>query len=228
MLRKIILFMFCMLHYVYAARPMNTDDARITPRNQCQIETWAEFHFNGNSEVWALPGCNLFWDTEITLGGMIGLESDSIQFQVKKLFVDADKKNWGIGIALGNIHHFIVDSKSKNDLYLYVPATLTFFDSKLVFHANIGYNLQDFRSNIYSAGIGIEAGITEKIYFIGEVYYNRFDPLIYQVGLRTWIVQDSLQIDSTYGNSFDGKSSFVSLGFRILPQKKITLMHKTK
>ncbi len=213
------LIIYCITVFIYAARPLNTDDARVVSKNHCQLETWSEFHFNKSSEIWALPSCNIFWDTEITLGGMVGLESNSVQFQIKKLFVNADEKQWGIGIALGNIYNYLIGADSANDIYIYIPATITFFDSRIAFHFNVGYNLQSLSKGLYTLGIGTEIMLITQLYFIGEVYYSRFEPIMYQVGLRTWIIKDVLQIDSTYGNSFDGHNSFVSLGFRILPPR---------
>ncbi len=214
-----ILYLFVLLITLklYAARPFNTDDARVVGKGQCQLETWVEMHMNEKSEIWALPSCNLIWDTEITLGGMIGLKSNSLQFQAKKLFVDAEKKDWGIGIAIGNIHNYLIGADSANDIYAYIPATFVFLDSKLAVHINVGYNMQSFKDGIYTLGAGLEAQIINRLYFIGEVYHSRFEPVMYQIGLRTWLIQDLLQIDMTYGNAFNDDAGFVSFGFRVLP-----------
>ena len=40
-----------------AARPMITDDARLTDAGACQLETWAHLH-SRQKEWWALPACN--------------------------------------------------------------------------------------------------------------------------------------------------------------------------
>lgn len=224
MFRKVAYLLFLLalyLHVVYAARPLNTDDARIVSKNHCQMETWIEIQQHQNSEIWALPACNLFWNTEITLGGMVGLQTDSIQFQVKKLFVNADEKNWGIGIAFGNIYNHVIGADNSNDIYAYIPATLELLDSRLIFHANIGYNLNNFKQGIYNVGLATEVQLLPKVYFIGEVYYSRFSPVMYQVGLRSWLIEDILQLDSTYGNSVNGDMSFISIGLRILPQQTI-------
>ncbi len=221
MFKKVAFLLYVLILLInfklHAARPFNTDDARIVEKNHCQLETWNEIHLNGNSEIWALPSCNLIWNTEITLGGMIGLQSNSIQFQFKKLFVDADKKNWGIGISIGNIHNYLIGANNANEIYVYIPATFLFLDSKLGIHVNIGYNLQSFKENIYTLGLGIETQITQRFYFISEIYNSRFEPIMYQIGFRTWLIKDILQIDTTYGNDFNGNASFVSFGFRVLP-----------
>ncbi len=204
---------------LHAARPFNTDDARIVAKKHCQMETWIEMHAQGNSELWALPSCNLFWDTEITLGGMLGLQSNSVQFQLKKLFVSADEKNWGIGIAVGNIHNYLFGADNANEIYAYIPSTFLFLDSKIALHVNVGYNLQSFMDGIYTLGAGMEIEALSRLYVIGEVYHSRFEPVMYQVGLRIWLVEDILQIDTTYGNAFHGGLDFVSFGLRILPPK---------
>lgn len=204
---------------LHAARPFNTDDARVVERGHCQMEAWVEMHAQGNSELWALPSCNLLWDMEITMGGMIGLQSNSVQFQVKKLFVSADENDWGIGVAIGNIHNYLLGANNANEVYVYIPATLLFLDSKLALHFNLGYNLQNFMSGIYTIGAGVEIELLSSLYAIGEVYYSRFSPVMYQAGLRTWLVKDVLQLDFTYGNSMQGGFDFVSFGLRILPPK---------
>lgn len=188
------------------------------------METWAEMHARGNSELWVLPSCNLVWNVEVTLGGMIGLQSNSMQFQLKKLFVSADEHNWGIGIAIGNVHNYLLGANNANEVYVYVPMTLLFFDSKVGLHFNIGYNLQNFKSGIYTIGIGTEIELSSRWYAIGEVYYSRFSPVMYQMGLRTWLVKDVLQLDFTYGNSMQGEYDFVSFGLRILPPKFLQIL----
>ncbi|EMZ38423.1 hypothetical protein LS77_005245 [Helicobacter bilis] len=222
MFKKVAFLLILPCIYVmslYAARPFNTDDARVVAKGHCQMETWIELHAQGDSELWSLPSCNLIWGTEITLGGMIGLQSNSVQFQLKKLFVDADEKDWGIGIAVGNIHNYLFGADNANEIYAYIPATFLFLDSKIALHVNVGYNLQSFMEGIYTLGVGLETEIVSRLYAIGEVYYSRFDPVMYQVGLRTWLVQDMLQLDATYGNAFYGGLDFVSFGLRILPPK---------
>lgn len=218
MIKKILLFFIFIyfLHFLHAARPMNTDDARVVPYGHCQVETWSEFHFDKSSSIWALPGCNLFHDTEITLGGMTGLNSSALQFSVKKLFVNADKERWGIGIALGNIYSEDVAKVRGNDMYIYIPASVNFFNSRLVVHVNLGYRLQDFRTNVFNVGLGTEVSLSDRIYFIGEVFYVYLDKPAYQFGLRTWIVEDMLQIDSTYGNTFENDGAYISVGLRMI------------
>lgn len=211
------IYLVIFTYIAYAARPMNTDDARVVPYGHCQLETWSEFHFAQNSEIWALPACNLFFDTEISLGGDIGFESSALRFQIKKLFVNADEKPWGIGIAIGNaLRHTDPIHYNFDDFYFYVPASVVLLDSRLVFHLNIGYNWQSLRHHLFTAGLGMEAELTDRIFFIGEIYYTLGDPLIYQIGLRTWLIPDMLQMDSTFGSSVDSRDMFVSVGFRII------------
>ncbi|SQB99653.1 hypothetical protein [Helicobacter fennelliae] len=205
--------------YVYAARPFLTDDARVVDRHHCQLESYIKV--NEQSEFWALPACNFLWNTELTLGAMVGIQTHSAQFQLKKLFVNTDEKGWGIGISVGNLYKFSATSKS-DDIYFYLPASVEFFDARLVTHLNVGYNLSELKNSIYTAGIGAEIALYKrKTYLVAETYYTRFEPLLYQVGLRTWLVQDIVQIDSTYGNAFSGKMGFVSIGLRFLPKQKI-------
>lgn len=222
MFKKVaFLFTFYLTIYIdlHAARPFNTDDARVIEKGYCQMEAWTEMHAKGNSELWVLPSCNLLWNMEITMGGMIGLQSNSIQFQVKKLFISADENSWGIGIAIGNIHNYLLGADDANEVYVYIPMTFLFLDSNFALHFNVGYNLQSFMSGIYTIGTGIEFKVLSNLYAISEIYYSRFTPAMYQAGLRTWLIKDILQLDFTYGNSMQGGFDFVSFGFRIQPPK---------
>ena len=48
---------------------MITDDARVVDRHSCQLETWGVY--DGEiGEYWAIPGCNLLFDIEMSMGGM--------------------------------------------------------------------------------------------------------------------------------------------------------------
>ena len=215
-----LLHFFIYIEFSFAARPFNTDDANIVGKNQCQLETWIAAYKDQSSEIWALPSCNFFWDIEIGLGGMMGLKTRLLQFQVKKLFVDTSKKGWGIGVTIGNTYNYLDIGNHNNNIYFYIPATIELLDARFIWHINAGYNIQSFRDSIWTLGIGMEVALTpNNIYIVGEVYYVRFDPIIYQIGLRTWLIKDILQLDSTYGNTFYGKNHFVSLGFRILTEK---------
>ena len=70
-----LLMLVALAPSVEAARPMVTDDARITDPQACQLETWAYLHEHNTREFWALPACNPSGNFEMTLGGAFFGES---------------------------------------------------------------------------------------------------------------------------------------------------------
>lgn len=59
----------------HAARPMITDDARLTDAGACQVESWVHIHGNQH-EFWALPACNPGGNLELTLGGALAYDGN--------------------------------------------------------------------------------------------------------------------------------------------------------
>ncbi|MCX2716613.1 hypothetical protein OQH61_02560 [Helicobacter sp. MIT 21-1697] len=213
---------------MYGARPMINDDARVVDRHSCQLETWGLY--NGDiAEYWIVPGCNLFLDMEISLGGMMsnapiqqGLADErfggrQLVTGVKKIFKDVESDGYSFGLALGNVYNF-KRSKYRNEYYIYAPISAAFFDNTLLLHSNIGYKLKRDNGDrqIYNVGLGLEQEVSQRLWILGEFFYERFDTLKYQLGLRIWLIQDRIQLDGTYGNAFSGRESWVSLGLRFL------------
>lgn len=207
---------------------MITDDARVVDRHSCQLETWGVYD-SEIGEYWAIPGCNLLFDIEMSMGGMFSnapYRQDDIsalfgarQFIVgaKKIFNDLEKDGYSYGLVVGNAYNF-KRSKYRNDHYLYVPISAAFFDNTLLLHSNFGYKLEreSHDSHIYNVGLGLEQQLTQRVWILGESFYERFDNAKFQLGLRIWLVQDKIQLDGTYGNAFRGKEGWVSVGLRFL------------
>lgn len=223
---RIFFIMLLSFMEVYAARPMVTDDARVVDKHSCQLETWG-LYSKEVAEFWAVPGCNMFWNLEISLGGMMsnapidGKEekfgTQQIVMGAKKIFNDLETEGYSYGIVLGNAYNLLY-STYRNDYYLYLPVSLSFFDNTLLFHSNFGYKLKrnENEPHIYHIGLGLERQITQRFWILGEWLYERTEPTKFQVGLRIWLLQDKIQLDGTYGNAFNGGQSWVSLGLRFL------------
>ena len=200
-----IAFALCVFLYpLYAARPMITDDARVVDRHSCQLETWGVYD-SEIGEYWAIPGCNLLFGARQFIVG------------AKKIFNDLEKDGYSYGLVVGNAYNF-KRSKYRNDHYLYMPISAAFFDNTLLLHSNFGYKLEreSHDSHIYNVGLGLEQQLTQRVWILGESFYERFDNAKFQLGLRIWLVQDKIQLDGTYGNAFRGKEGWVSVGLRFL------------
>jgi len=211
--------------YGFCARPMVTDDARIVDPKSCQVESWAKFN-KDTTEFWALPGCNVGQNLELTYGGAITRDNNErttsdIVLQAKTLFRPLKTNDFGIGLAVGNAKHPSSrnDDNMIGDAYFYVPVSVSFLDDKFVLHTNLGvmHDRADKTSKV-TWGIGSETLINRDTYLIAEVYGDNQSRAFHQLGLRYWIIPNRVQVDTTYGNRFANESEerWFTVGLRLL------------
>lgn len=206
----------------HAARPMNTDDARIVDAKACQLESWVK-HPKGHTEFWAQPACNFTGNLELTVGGALArmdgdTRASAQMIQGKTLFKPLQTNGWGLGLTLGMQRDPRAGAGGGHDLYAYVPASFSFRDDKVVLHTNTGWlREQGTRSNRFTWGLGSEIQMLERTWLIAETYGQGAHRPFMQVGLRHWLVPERVQIDATYGNRIgEGSQRWFSLGLRLL------------
>lgn len=212
--QRIIIALLSLCCALYAGRPLNTDDARVVPQRNCQIDSWFQYNQGLGNEMWLAPACNLFYDTEISLAGDLGRDDKSLQFQIKKLFNNADKDGWGIGVALGNLYSRIVRQSPTDDVFFHIPATIGFFDNTLIMHLNLGYNVERDTGPIWTSNVAAELNVGD-FDLVGEVYYVKDTPLVYQVGL-VYGLNDNLSFNTFIGNSFKNDALFAGAGLTLV------------
>jgi hypothetical protein len=212
----------------FAARPFNTDDARIVDPGGWQIETYVKDQRGiKETEYWFLPGHNFGGALdrfEFTLGGNV-IQSDPngnsnlIVGQVKTLLKPLETN--GVGFALsvgvsrvkpGAAQEVIVtpfdittvsgqtSTKVHYDPYVNGISSVSVLDDAVVMHFNLGAtrNTSD-NTTIGSWGVGAEIRLTERVFGIAETYGVSHQKPAYQVGVRYWIIPSNLQIDGTFG-----------------------------
>ncbi|MES2414511.1 MAG: hypothetical protein V4614_11960 [Pseudomonadota bacterium] len=205
-----------------AARPLNTDDARIVDANSCQLESWVRRN-ETSTEYWALPGCNFTGNLELTLGGArtndaTGNPIGRTVLQGKTILKPLEKNGWGLGFAAGTVRR-AQGNTSSSDVYAYVPASLSFADDRWVVHTNVGWSReQATRRDLATWGVGLERELTASTWLIAETFGQSRERPQFQMGLRQWIVPGQVQIDATYGNRAGGGASerWFSIGLRLL------------
>lgn len=206
---------------VYAARPMTTDDARLTDAGACQVESWAHLHGN-QREYWTLPACNPGGNFELTVGGALAIssgawESGAIVVQGKTLFKPLETNGYGIGLAAGYATQ--PGNGQSGSPYFYIPVSFSLADDQLVIHTNIG-NLREreTRENRLTWGVGGELQTTSRLYVIAESYGQDKGSAFFQTGLRYWIVPNHVQIDTTYGSQLGriADQHWFSIGLRLI------------
>lgn len=205
----------------HAARPMITDDARLTDAGACQVETWTHLH-GDQREWWALPACNPGGNFELTMGGALAWnkgqqESGATVIQGKTLFKPLETNGYGIGLAVGYASQ--PGNSHASNPYFYVPASFSLADDRLVIHTNLGYTRErEHKENRLTWGLGSELQVLPHTYLIAESYGQDKGNPFFQVGIRHWIVPNHVQIDTTYGNQFGhiGEQRWFSIGLRLI------------
>lgn len=204
-----------------AARPMITDDARLTDAGACQVETWVHTH-REQREFWALPACNPGGNFELTFGGALAYadgqkQSGAMLVQGKTLFKPLETNGWGIGLAAGYATQ--PGSEQSGSPYFYIPLSFSLADDQLVIHTNLG-NLREreTQKNRLTWGIGGELQTTERLYVIAESYGQDQGNAFFQTGLRYWLLPGHIQIDTTYGSRFGQihQERWFSIGLRLI------------
>lgn len=204
-----------------AARPMITDDARITDPQACQLETWVQLRQNAR-EFWALPACNPGGNFELTAGGALAhvdgsAQSGALVIQGKTLFKNVETNSWGLGLAGG---YATQSGKGQSGgAYFYLPGSLSLADDRVVLHANLGaIRLRDIQETRMTWGLGSETAVTESLYVIAEAFgLNTGRPSL-QAGLRYWVIPGYMQVDTTVGSNLDDFQSnrWLSIGLRLI------------
>jgi len=204
-----------------AARPLITDDARLTDAGACQIETWLHIH-RSQRELWALPACNPGGNFELTVGGGLAYadghrESSARVIQGKTLFKPLETNGYGIGLAAGYARQ--PGSDTAGNPYFYVPVSVSLADDRLVIHSNLGYTRErEDKENRLTWGIGTEAQLTAHTWLIAESYVQDRGSPFFQVGVRHWLLPGHVQIDTTYGSQIGqiGAQNWISIGLRLI------------
>ncbi|WP_459948833.1 hypothetical protein [Denitratisoma sp. agr-D3] len=211
------------LPHAQAARPMQTDDARIVDDKACQLESWVRRN-QDSSEYWAMPAC-AFGNFELTVGGAElrqqgGDIHRDLLLQGKTLLKPLTSDGWGLGFTLGNQRKGsdIGGSSLAGDLYLNLPATFAYRNDQLLFHANLGWLREKASRHQHTTwGLSAETAVTQSTWLIAETFANDGGKPFVQLGMRQWIVQDRVQLDATWGDRIHGTGErWISIGLRLL------------
>lgn len=216
-----LLALLAVLPAAQAARPLITDDARLTDPQACQMESWVHFH-RERTELWALPACNPGDNFEFTLGGALSRadgksDSGAVLIQGKTLFKMLETNGYGIGLAAGYATQ--PGNGQSGSPYFYVPASFSFADDRFVLHTNLGAaRLRESKETRLTWGLGSETQTSEHLYIIAETYGQDKGSPFFQMGLRYWIVTNNVQIDTTYGSQIGHlhDERWISIGLRLI------------
>lgn len=224
-----LLFLFLLMPFSsQAARPLVTDDARLTKSGSCQVESWVKT-YSGGSEFWALPACNPHGNFEMTVGTAISKQkneptSEDYIFQAKTLFKELSAGGWGMGMAIGTAQHENQLYPGPNGIgssYVYFPISHSLLNDKLVTHINLGYiQYKHSSQNSVTWGVGAEYKLRDNLLYVLESFGDHRTSAFVQTGFRYSVIPDIFQIDTTIGRQFNtDNSNWLSVGVRYTPDK---------
>lgn len=166
----------------HAGASMFVDDAAITPRGRCQVESWTRVYASGQ-ELTSVPACN--WDgTEFSLGlthYALASHDPLLNFGLKWLFRDLDQHDWGLSTSIGATWNGATNRLDGWTINL--PASFALDPQRrIVVHVNLGWSkLRDSRG-AFTGGVGLERVLGAHWTAIAEVYNDRH--VAVQAGLR--------------------------------------------
>lgn len=213
----------------WAARPFNTDDARIVEPGGYQIESYVKDQRNqSETEFWFLPAHNFggaLDRVEWTLGGNVThsdqlSNSNQILFQAKTLLKPLPANGVGFALTLGatrlkpggasdevatpfgptTVPSGQSSTDSRVNPFFNLISSVSVADGQFVFHFNGGITRETGEN--YSQrnwGIGAELFGLWRAYPIAEIYGLSGEKPSTQVGVRFWAIPERWQIDGTFG-----------------------------
>jgi len=217
---------FVMSSSSFAARPLTTDDARLTTSGSCQIEAFTKI-YKDSTEKWAMPACNPTGNFEITAGvGDIKNTGDptvkDYVLQAKTLFRELTTDSYGVGLVVGQVNHPFA-TPGPNELgntYAFFPLSISTQDDKVIYHINLGW-MKDKEKNEQrmTYGLASEIEVSERVTVIAEAYGDTSAKPYWQAGARFTLIPNLFQMDSTIGQQLSGGSSstWFSFGLRFTP-----------
>jgi len=212
----------------FAARPFNTDDARVVDPGGWQIESYVKLQRGQKqNEFWFLPARNFGGALdrfEFTLGGSIvdpdtGGDSNLVVAQVKTLLKPLETNGVGFALSIGvsrakpgtpgevvatpfdiTTVSGPTSTSTHYDPYLNGISSVSLLDDGVVLHFNAGAT-RNTSSNetVGNWGVGAEIRVTDRVFGIAETYGLTEGKPAYQAGIRLWAIPARWQIDGTYG-----------------------------
>ncbi|WP_340104518.1 hypothetical protein [Rhodohalobacter sp. 8-1] len=219
---KILLVLICSLTANFwsfsntaNAQQMVVDDATVLVDRQMQIEAWY-----GTEQSWIQPSISLSHLWDITPGIIFNTGDDGSISQLfgELKYVPTDLSFDGYSYGWTGAIFFDTDGRVDR-VYTYLPFTKYVLDRTSLVHLNIGF---DGRDNIdgdleygFFTGLRADFGLTDRFSILSEVFTTDFESPSFQAGVRFDVVQDVLNIDITYGDSFKSEVDYPGLNIGI-------------
>jgi hypothetical protein len=193
-----------------AGQQFVTDDAARVDRGACQVEVW-----HGEVSSWLLPACHLVPGVELTAGlGWVrenGERSTENVLQAKSVFRPLGPNRLAVGLVAGLGLDPVEQSRTGtvSSAFAFVPVSYSPRGDDLLLHMNVGLHLHrredgqeelSRRSDLTWAVRG-DVPLGGAVTGIAELYGFEGERPLYQLGLRTAVIEELLGIDVSWGGN---------------------------
>lgn len=182
------------------------DDGSITPRNTCQLETWAT-RTSPATSLSLNPACNFTGLAEWSLPTTYNLRNDEFSLigVERKAMLFSQNRGPSLAWSVGSNYDLAADR--VQDVYLNVPASVQVAES-VVMHLNGGVLYDRFeRDTFVTWGAGTNIKIADGPLFIAEIAGDHErDPIIgaglrFHVGTTSWTMDLGASRDTGPGKN---------------------------
>lgn len=198
---------------VRAGASLYVDDASVTARGHCQVQSWVRGYAPG-VEFSSVPACNI-GGTEFALGLSHFDQPSSrslVSLGVKRAFHDLDAHRWGIAASIGANCDGASGRLEGWNANIPVSVALD-ADRSTVVHVDAGWSKPRSSKGRVTRGIGVEQRLGANWTLLGEAHADR--ATIVQIGLRR-AFGDNASLDLLAGRQGGAApSSWLALGFNI-------------
>jgi hypothetical protein len=204
----------------HAGQPLVTDDAAIVAAGTCQLEAWWHPTHEGH-EYWAQPACNFAANVELAVGLARAYPtgdptSSLIHLQAKTATFSHDDNRWSFGIVVSGDR----DTGASHGGTAFQGFNATGLASwyprdDLEIDLNLGASYLYGSGSFAVAGVAVQYTVFDSIQLLGEVFRDEPGRPKFQLGTRGIIVQDRFEVYASYGNRFDAKQWFATVGIRL-------------
>jgi hypothetical protein len=205
---------------LYAGQPLVTDDAAIVAPATCQLEAWWHPHHDGH-EYWAQPACNFTGNLELAVGLARSFPdgdptSSLIHLQAKTATFSHDDNRWSFGIVASGDR----DTGASHGRTAFQGFNVTGLASwyprdDLEIDLNLGASYLYGSGSFAVAGAAVQYTVIDSMQLLGEVFRDEPGRPKFQLGMRGIVVQDRFEVYASYGNRFDAKQWFATVGIRL-------------
>jgi hypothetical protein len=198
-MRRLLVVLLSAVSAAHAAPPLNTDDAGVLPPGACQLELRVRGGAHPQQQ-YMQPSCNPGGPIEWALNVAHAVPADApaqtlLGLQGKTPLAAGD--GYGATFSAAVVH----------ELRRGVPATTGFAtligsiapSSALAAHLNLGLSQVRGRHAVANWGAALELAVGDAWTLLGERYGERHGRPATQIGARTWLRPNVLQLDATLG-----------------------------